>query len=460
MKRKLVLLFFILAISAESYTVNAAPFADVSQHWSNPYIDWALDQGLANGYEDGTFRPDDPISEVEFLALMLRAYGNVTKKDEIPSDWGRSYYQYADSHGWPITFNNDRGRFRRGQAALLIASAVKGVSHSENNAIGWLLETGISKGRTSATVAGYDAAGGVTRAEALTFLYAMKQNVQSLSNQTIPKTQLVNLKGMMIGDSLGELQYRLGKASRIDVSEFDYEWHTYSGKYTEYAMFGVRSGIIVAMFSNDAGSWTYTAGVNVDMTLSAVLSSLPSAAKNSAKQTSHYYEYASSSYKHVLFLDSQENNRVAGIWIQLQSLSPRKSSLFADKERVAMEQQLFDLVNAERAQRSIATLNWDSIAGSTARAHSADMMKNAYFDHTNLNNKTPFDRMKSAGIRYSLASENIAAGYSNSLYAHYALLNSTGHRKTILNAKLERLGTGVAFGGKYQVYFTQNYYTP
>ena len=56
------------------------------------------------------------------------------------------------------------------------------------------------------------------------------------------------------------------------------------------------------------------------------------------------------------------------------------------------------------------------------------MIKN-YFDHTNKENKSPFDRMEEEGINYKNAGENIAAGQSSAIYAHHAWMNSLGHRK-------------------------------
>lgn len=458
MKKFVILLVLILSIPLGSYTANAASFTDVSTHWSKIYIDWGVSLSLAKGYEDGSFRPEDYITEIEFLAMMLRAYEVVTRADELPSDWGRSYYQYADGRGWPLTFDNGRGNFRRGQAALLIATAAQGTPFGQNEAIQWLLDNGLSRGRTAATIAGYEAGGRVTRAEALTFIYMMKEKVSTLADDSIAKSSSASLRGISLGDMTGELRYRLGQATRVEPSEFEYEWHVYATSYQDFAMYGIKDGAVVALFSNDASSWSQTGGIQIDAKLPAVIGLIPSAAKSTAKQDDHYYEYVTSGNRHVLFLDGQEGKRIAGMLIQHQSLKARSS--LSDKERTAMELELSDLVNAERAQRGIGLAQWDTLAGSTARAHSVDMMKNSYFDHTSLSGKTPFDRMKSAGLRYTMASENIAAGYGNSLFAHYALLNSTNHRKSILDGKLTRLGTGVAFGGKYNVYFTQNYYTP
>ena len=39
------------------------PFPDAkSDTWYSKYVGWAVDQGIVNGYEDGTFRPDKNLS--------------------------------------------------------------------------------------------------------------------------------------------------------------------------------------------------------------------------------------------------------------------------------------------------------------------------------------------------------------------------------------------------------------
>ena len=81
-----------------------------------------------------------------------------------------------------------------------------------------------------------------------------------------------------------------------------------------------------------------------------------------------------------------------------------------------------------------------------------------YFDHTNKENKSPFDRMEEEGINYKNAGENIAAGQSSAIYAHHAWMNSLGHRKNILG-DYKYIGVGVIFGGYYNIYYTQNFYT-
>ena len=50
--------------------VYAAQFTDTADHWAAEYIERAVDYGFVNGYSDGTFRPDDPITRAEFTKIV------------------------------------------------------------------------------------------------------------------------------------------------------------------------------------------------------------------------------------------------------------------------------------------------------------------------------------------------------------------------------------------------------
>lgn len=50
-------------------------FPDTGDHWSSGYVAVATRLGLVKGYEDGTFRPDQPVRYAEALTLLLRLVG-------------------------------------------------------------------------------------------------------------------------------------------------------------------------------------------------------------------------------------------------------------------------------------------------------------------------------------------------------------------------------------------------
>lgn len=49
-------------------------FTDVADtHWAAKAIDELSEKGIINGYDDGTFRPDEPISRAEVAVMISRA---------------------------------------------------------------------------------------------------------------------------------------------------------------------------------------------------------------------------------------------------------------------------------------------------------------------------------------------------------------------------------------------------
>ena len=62
---------------------------------------------------------------------------------------------------------------------------------------------------------------------------------------------------------------------------------------------------------------------------------------------------------------------------------------------------------------------------------------------------SPFDMMKSFGITYNTAGENIAMGYSTPEAVVDAWMNSEGHRANILNSSYKEIGVGYIADGNY-----------
>lgn len=120
----------------------------------------------------------------------------------------------------------------------------------------------------------------------------------------------------------------------------------------------------------------------------------------------------------------------------------------------SQEQEMLKLVNAARAQNNLPPLAIDINLANVARIKSQDMIDNNYFSHNSPKYGNPFDMMKSFGIKYIHAGENIA-GNQNVQSAHNALMNSPGHRQNILSPDYTHIGIGVRQGGPYGNMFTQ-----
>ena len=124
--------------------------------------------------------------------------------------------------------------------------------------------------------------------------------------------------------------------------------------------------------------------------------------------------------------------------------------------RPDLEQQMLQLVNAERKKKGLKSLVADEQLKKVARAHSSDMLKRGYFSHMTPEGKDPFYRMKNAGINYKKAGENLA--YASTLAkAHRGLMNSPSHRAAILNKSFGRVGIGIVDGGKSGLMISQEF---
>lgn len=120
----------------------------------------------------------------------------------------------------------------------------------------------------------------------------------------------------------------------------------------------------------------------------------------------------------------------------------------------AGEQQIFKLVNEERAKIGVAALVWDEKRTQVGRAHSKDMFERGYFSHYSPEGKDVGNRLEEAGISYEIAGENLALAPSIAR-AHEGLMNSPGHKRNILDPAFKRVGIGVIDGGVYGKMVTQ-----
>lgn len=126
-------------------------FKDVPiDHWAFGTIQAATKAGLLNGYPDGTFKPDAPISRAEAVSLLLRLSGgaltlkNINIGDVDPDNW--AYRQVATAIEAGIVelsadrlFNPDES-FRRGDLATgLSAVLTLGPALRETDMIGKLV---------------------------------------------------------------------------------------------------------------------------------------------------------------------------------------------------------------------------------------------------------------------------------------------------------------------------------
>jgi uncharacterized YkwD family protein len=116
------------------------------------------------------------------------------------------------------------------------------------------------------------------------------------------------------------------------------------------------------------------------------------------------------------------------------------------------EEQVAQLVNKERAKQGLSPLLHRADIKSVAEKKAMDMINSNYFSHTSPNYGSPFDMMKTFGIKYRTAGENIAKGQKTPQEVMNAWMNSSGHRANILNAKFDSIGVGYYNGAWVQMF--------
>ncbi|WP_103108017.1 CAP domain-containing protein [Brevibacillus reuszeri] len=309
------------------------------------------------------------------------------------------------------------------------------------------------------------------------------------SDSTAPatgkKTSPHTLFGLTLGMSSEEVTKELGKPVRIEPSSLGYQWWIYNSDPAKYIQVGIANNKVVDLYSlapqatlGNVGVGTSQQSLERQYDLQNIVSfSYMGAQIQMTNQKQQRPLVMQNGTPFIYYLDKQNDNKVTAVrMIDTQMLlrggfydtkwsyqgkapdfNPPALSV-GERELVngAYERQILDLVNVSRYRYKLPALQWNEKAAQVARGHSHDMEANNFFDHVSATTGTsPFDRLKQASIPYSMAGENIAAGYPDAIEAHESWMNSPGHRKNVLEKDFTHLGVGVIAD-----YYTQAFLTP
>lgn len=113
-----------------------------------------------------------------------------------------------------------------------------------------------------------------------------------------------------------------------------------------------------------------------------------------------------------------------------------------DESVTSTQEEILSLVNKERKNQGLSTVELDWQVSRVAQTKSEDMANNNYFSHTSPTYGTPFQMLKSFNISYKTAGENIAKGQKTASSVMNSWMNSSGHKANILGSSYTRLGVG------------------
>jgi len=185
-------------------------FTDIQDHWAENCINLMSATGLFNGYTDGTFKPDQSITQAETISLIIRMLANEDTVDEDTADedidgsledvpdWAKEASKKAAKKGI-INVNRFHSQVQasRTQTAVWIAKALSldPVDESEvpfkdnllisKEDIGYIMalyQEGIIKGTPSGK---FNPNSAITRAEMATIM-------QNILDQGVPESLELN----------------------------------------------------------------------------------------------------------------------------------------------------------------------------------------------------------------------------------------------------------------------------
>ena len=119
------------------------------------------------------------------------------------------------------------------------------------------------------------------------------------------------------------------------------------------------------------------------------------------------------------------------------------------------EWEVLMLVNKERHKEGLEPLTGFSLLQQVNDVRAEELTE--YFSHTRPDGSSCFTALDQAGVPYSYAGENIAAGYSDLEAVMAGWMDSSGHRANILNVNFQHIGVGYHYNASsyYRRYWVQ-----
>lgn len=131
----------------------------------------------------------------------------------------------------------------------------------------------------------------------------------------------------------------------------------------------------------------------------------------------------------------------------------------ASPSQDAEEKAFLTLINQYRKSKGKAALTLNQNLNNASNWMSSDMAGRNYFNHTDSQGRSPFQRMRVYGYNYRAAGENIAAGYTTASAVMAGWKASPGHNTNMLNSAFKEIGIARAYNpsSKYQWYWTTKF---
>lgn len=151
------------------------------------------------------------------------------------------------------------------------------------------------------------------------------------------------------------------------------------------------------------------------------------------------------------YIIQNEKNQIGTAYIDYITPTDEQKAAVSNTEKIESvstlnltedENELLNLINAEREKNNLSAFKIDESLQNVARLKAQDLVENNYFSHISPTYGTPFEMLRNNQISYKTASENIAGNPSIS-GALDSWLNSDSHKKNILSNDYNYTGLAV-----------------
>lgn len=300
-------------------------------------------------------------------------------------------------------------------------------------------------------------------------------NDPEITQDSLPRPELG--LSTLIGKSSKELIKQYNKPSRYDKTAFGYDWWIYNQDPKKFMMVAVADGVITQVYTN--AKVLDISPYKMGQSLEDIYSMTIIESEVTATINDNIYTFTMSEddmntriltkFDNIyaqLYIDS-ETGELSGIrFMDTKTLvihrpyemsfagrllsPPSPTSYLIEESNQSNAAQLYDLLNVFRVNNDLPILSEDEAVTELAMEHSEDMYTQSYLSHDSPTKGSLKERLDEDGIEYKNAEENIATSYIDSIEAVHGWLNSSTHRKYMLDEAYTHVGSGA-----FMNYYTQ-----
>ncbi|MCM3386638.1 CAP-associated domain-containing protein [Ureibacillus chungkukjangi] len=298
---------------------------------------------------------------------------------------------------------------------------------------------------------------------------------QEISQDSLPRPE----EGLstLIGKSSDELIKLYKEPARTDKSAYGYDWWIYNQIPTQFMMFAVANGVVTQVYTN--ANESDISPYKMGQTLEDIYSMTIIESELNATIENNIYSFTMSEddmntriltkFGDIfaqLYIDS-ETGMLSGIrFMDSRTLvihrpyemsfvgkllsPPSPTSYLIEESNKANATIIYDLLNVFRVNNNLPIISEEATLTSVAMEHSEEMYTESYLSHESPTKGSLKERLDSEGIQFKNAEENIATSYIDSIEAVHGWLNSSTHRKYMLDEAYTQVGSGT-----FMNYYTQ-----